>query len=214
MPSARSTSWILAAVAAICLAVAATLLLTPSGSPSPADFGSVPTAARPGTEVRDPPSQDAGRKVEPGEAAPSRVRIPRVGLEAEVVSVGLGANGDVAVPGDPAQVGWYRRGPAPGDRTGSAVLAGHVDSETDRLGALAALYDVRAGDPVTVERKRGKPLRYQVVARQLVPRDRLPEHLFRADGPPVLTLITCAPPYDREQGGYQNNLVVSARPVR
>ncbi|MDT3726864.1 hypothetical protein ROS62_19085 [Streptomyces sp. DSM 41972] len=32
-------------------------------------------------------------------------------------------------------------------------------------------------------------------------------------GPPVLTLITCAPPFEPERGGYTANLVVTAEPV-
>lgn len=55
-------------------------------------------------------------------------------------------------------------------------------------------------------------MRYQVTARSVIDQDRLPAELFRRDGPAVLTLITCAPPYN-ETSGYQNNLIVTAEPV-
>ncbi|WDV34111.1 hypothetical protein OIM90_31470 [Streptomyces sp. AD16] len=48
----------------------------------------------------------------------------------------------------------------------------------------------------------------------MVDRDHLPEEVFRRHGRPVLTLITCAPPYDPERGGYQRNLVVYAVPTQ
>ncbi|UYM22942.1 class F sortase [Streptomyces albus] len=51
-------------------------------------------------------------------------------------------------------------------------------------------------------------------AREVVDRDHLPEEVFRRHGRPVLTLITCAPPYDPERGGYQRNLVVYAVPTQ
>ncbi|WP_259294319.1 class F sortase [Streptomyces resistomycificus] len=119
-------------------------------------------------------------------------------------------DGRTDVPADPAQAGWYRFGPAPGDAAGSAVLVGHVDSRTGELGELAALYDVRAGDRVGVRRGDGTTIAYEVVARRTVTKDRLPADVFRREGDPVLTLITCAPPYDPGRGGYQSNLIVTA----
>lgn len=143
-------------------------------------------------------------------ALPVRVVILRAGLSAPVVPVGVRDDGGAEVPADPAQAGWYRFGPAPGDAHGSAVLVGHVDSHTGELGELAALYDVRAGDRVDVQRGDGTTLTYEIVARRIVKKDRMPADTFRREGEPVLTLITCAPPYDADRGGYQSNLIVTA----
>ncbi|MBB5813577.1 class F sortase [Streptomyces collinus] len=144
---------------------------------------------------------------------PRRVLVPRAGLDAEVGPVGVTDRGDMAVPDDPSVAGWYRYGPAPGSARGSAVLVGHVDSETGDLGEFLALYDVRRGDRVEVRRAGGGPVHYRVVSRVTVPKDELPPSAFRRSGAPVLTLITCAPPYDPERGGYVSNLVVTAEPV-
>ncbi|MFE5258659.1 class F sortase [Streptomyces coelicoflavus] len=122
--------------------------------------------------------------------------------------------GAVAVPDDPAVAGWYRYGSAPGSPHGSAVLVGHVDDETGSLGEFAALYGVRPGARVEVRRTDAAPVAYRVVSRTTVPKDELPTSLFRRTGDPVLTLITCAPPFEPEQGGYRANLVVTAEPVR
>ncbi|MER7715292.1 class F sortase, partial [Streptomyces werraensis] len=113
----------------------------------------------------------------------------------------------------PAVAGWYRYGPAPGSSEGSAVLVGHLDGETGDLGEFAALRDVRAGDTVEVRRAGAEPVAYRVTARATVPKDELPPSAFRRSGPPVLTLITCAPPFEPERGGYTANLVVTAEPV-
>ncbi|MFE5603357.1 class F sortase [Streptomyces coelicoflavus] len=136
-----------------------------------------------------------------------------MGLDARVRPVGVTGGGAMTVPEDPSMAGWYRYGPVPGSREGSAVLVGHVDSETGALGEFAALYDVRRGDRVEVRRAETTPVVYRVVSRTTVPKDELPPSVFRRTGDPVLTLITCAPPFEPERGGYLANLVVTAEPV-
>ncbi|MEU9569177.1 class F sortase [Streptomyces massasporeus] len=138
---------------------------------------------------------------------------PRTGLDARISPVGVTARGNMTVPDDPSVAGWYRHGPAPGSARGSAVLVGHVDTETGALGEFLALYDMRRGDRIEVRRAGDEPVTYRVVSRLTVPKEALPPSTFRRSGPPALTLITCAPPYDPEQGGYASNLVVTAEPV-
>lgn len=159
----------------------------------------------------------SGTESPPGTAAaepPERVRLRDVGLDARVQPVGVTERGDMTVPDDPSVAGWYRFGPAPGSPEGSAVLVGHVDGETGALGEFAALYEVRRGDRVEIRRAKAAPIVYRVVSRATVPKDELPPSAFRRTGDPVLTLITCAPPFEPERGGYLANLVVTAEPVR
>ncbi|MFF8014494.1 sortase domain-bontaining protein [Streptomyces sp. NPDC007929] len=138
---------------------------------------------------------------------------PRTGLDAMIDPVGVTTRGDMAVPDDPSEAGWYRHGPAPGSAHGSAVLVGHVDTDTGALGEFLALYGMRRGDRVEVHRTGDEPVTYRVTSRHTVPKEALPPTTFRRTGPPALTLITCAPPYIPEQGGYTSNLVVTAQPV-
>ncbi|WP_257027892.1 MULTISPECIES: class F sortase [unclassified Streptomyces] len=138
---------------------------------------------------------------------------PRAGLDTRISPVGVTARGDMAVPGDPSVAGWCRHGPAPGSARGSAVLVGHVDTDTGALGEFLALYGMRRGDRVEVRRAGDEPVTYRVVSRLTVPKEALPPSTFRRSGPPTLTLITCAPPYAPERGGYASNLVVTAEPV-
>ncbi|MFE1270985.1 sortase domain-bontaining protein [Streptomyces sp. NPDC058757] len=163
-----------------------------------------------------PPARPApARTDEPrGRQAPPRgVEIPRVGLDAPVVPVGVDRDGGAEVPADPGRAGWYRFGPAPGEPSGSAVLMGHVDSRSGDLGEFAALFDVRAGDTVLVRRDGAPPVSYRITSRATVDKGELPASAFARSGPPVLTLITCAAPYDPDRGGYLRNLVVTAVPL-
>ncbi|MFJ7177260.1 class F sortase [Streptomyces massasporeus] len=167
-------------------------------TPAPTPGAVAPETAPPGT-AQNPP--------------PRRVLVPRTGLDARVSPVGVTDEGDVTVPDDPSVAGWYRYGPAPGSAEGSAVLVGHVDTDTGALGEFRALYGVRRGDTVEVRRAGDEPVTYRVVSRVTVPKDELPASAFRRTGAPVLTLITCAPPFVPERGGYLSNLVVTADPV-
>ncbi|MFF5157834.1 class F sortase [Streptomyces sp. NPDC000348] len=182
----------------------------------PSDFGDRPRAQEPaavpssGVHDSGPGKEDASGPV-PG---PTALHVPRVSLDARVQDVGVEDDGTVEIPDDAGQAGWYRYGPAPGAFAGSAVLIGHVDDRTGDLGAFAKLYGVRKGDEVTVAREDASPVRYEVTAREVVDKDRLPGEVFRRHGRPVLTLVTCAPPYDRERGGYQRNLLVYAVPAQ
>src|SRR5947207_3929811 len=85
---------------------------------------------------------------EGGCAVPVAVAIDRIGVDAPVEPLGLGADGALEVPRTYTGVGWYREGVAPGG-TGPAVLAGHVDSYTGPA-VFFRLVDLRAGDRVEV----------------------------------------------------------------
>ncbi|MGY1456641.1 class F sortase [Streptomyces sp. SS8] len=211
-PSAAAVT--AAAVVAAVLAALLAWSLRPSGAAVPQDFGDRPRAQEPAAgapfEVHDSEADGAGGASAP---EPAALSIPRLSLDARVQDVGVEDDGTVEIPEDAGQAGWYRYGPAPGAPAGSAVVVGHVDDRTGDLGAFAKLYGVREGDDITVERQGAPPLRYEVTAREVVDRDSLPDEVFRRDGRPVLTLVTCAPPYDRESGGYQRNLLVYAIPA-
>ncbi|MEU9647427.1 class F sortase [Streptomyces sp. NPDC048110] len=201
-------------------AAALATVLAVSGEPStgasaPSDFGSAPARLSQQEAATAPlPSGEQPRSDTAAVAPPERVEIRDVGLDARVRPVGVTERGALTVPQDPSVAGWYRYGPVPGSPEGSAVLVGHVDSETGALGEFAELYDVRRGDRVEVRRAEAAPVVYRVVSRTTVPKDELPPSVFRRTGDPVLTLITCAPPFEPERGGYLANLVVTAEPVR
>src|SRR5207245_1815722 len=62
---------------------------------------------------------------------PVRLVIPAIHVDAAVELLGNASDGGMEAPREWADVGWYGRGFRPGDR-GSAVIAGHLDSTTDR----------------------------------------------------------------------------------
>lgn len=202
------------------LVQAATLEPSPAASPSPAS----PSPASPSPASTSPAStfpastSPVSRAARAAGAArvqpPRRLLLPRLRVSAPVDPVGVDRNGLMALPEDVNRVGWYRFGPAPGAATGSAVVAGHVDDQEQGLGVLARLRDVRLGDAVVVEQRDGAQVRYRVTGITRLRKQALPTAtVFARTGPPRLTLVTCAGPFDRERRSYRDNLVVTAEPV-
>ena len=146
---------------------------------------------------------------------PVGVRIPSIGVDAKVLPMGLDEVGAMALPEDITKVAWYELGVPPGADRGSAVLAAHRDGRVQGHGVFYDLGRLDVGNRIAVTTADGGTILYEVVARELIAKQRLPlEELFAVDGPARLTLISCGGYYDRSNGGYQDNVVVTAIPVR
>ncbi len=168
---------------------------------------SVPAIARRSASLESVQAEAAAQPV------PVRLRVPSVDLDAPLDQVGVRDDGLMEIPDDGDRAGWYRYGPAPGDDEGSAVLAGHVDTQ-EGLGAMAALMDVPLDAEVEVEMDDGSVLGYRVIGRETIEKDELPvEELFDRSGPARLTLVTCGGPWRYEASSYRDNVVVVAVPV-
>lgn len=142
---------------------------------------------------------------------PTTITLPG-GLVTQV-DVASTVDGQLAVPTDVAHVGWWDGGAQAGEPFGSMVIAGHVDS-TGGLGFFARLLAMKVGDDVTVSDGRHQ-LTYRVASVVEVKKGVLATgtSAFAQTGDHRLTLITCAGAYDRNGGGYEENLVVTATPT-
>lgn len=147
--------------------------------------------------------------------APQRLRIPAVELDADVRPVGVDPKtGELAVPEAVSSVGWYRYGPGLDAGSGSVVIAGHVDSSTQGMGAFSRLAEIHPGDRVEVRAADGSVRDFRVVSREVFGKSEVPyDRLFARDGRARLTLVTCGGAFDRTTGSYRDNIVVTAEPV-
>ncbi len=144
-------------------------------------------------------------------AAPVTVRIPAHDVASRVVPVGVDqGTGELSVPADPAQVGWYQFGATPG-AAGAAVLAGHVDWK-GRPGAFIHLDEVQPGERIEVDLGDGTSHAFVVAETHLILKSELPPDLFARTGPAKLVLITCGGEFDRSVRRYKQNVVVVATP--
>jgi sortase (surface protein transpeptidase) len=182
--------------------------------------GQVLVAARPGpdpvtavTPMAATPALPSWVNEPPAEtkpaAKPTRVRIPAIGVDREIVDAGVDQAGALIPPESAAVVGWFTAGPAPGD-VGPALLAAHVDSRTGP-GAFVKLVELRPGDKVTVERADQSTVDFVVVSTAQVAKTAFPTELVYAPLPvPMLRLITCGGTFDRAAHSYRENVIVEA----
>jgi LPXTG-site transpeptidase (sortase) family protein len=139
---------------------------------------------------------------------PESIRIPTIAVAAPVGLLGFDdAKQTVEVPTKPMDAGWYRYGSTPGE-DGSAVILGHVDSNTGPA-VFARLKELRRGDQVAVTMSDRSVINYRVDEIATYPNAKFPAHrVYRTTGPTTLNLVTCGGAYDRAEGGYQSNVVV------
>jgi hypothetical protein len=215
--TARSPSW--AAVAAVAtiavlgsagagrpaLRTAAGLVLAVALHPAPA--GPRTSAAAP-----PPPAVAVGRPSGTQVAAPVRLTVPAVGIDAPLRAVGLDAAGRLTAPADPTVAGWLAAGPAPG-AAGPAVLAGHVDDAAGPA-VFFRLSLLRPGDTVGVARADGSTAGFVVDRVARYPKTSFPTAEVYGPAPdPQLRLVTCGGRFDATAGSYTDNVVVYAHLV-
>lgn len=161
----------------------------------------------------------SARASDPAGHTPVRIDIPRAGVHARVVDLGLTDDGTLQTPAaeQGGYAGWYDRSAAPGD-TGTSVIVGHGDGRRGRA-VFRDLDAVRPADTVVVTRRDGSRARFTVTRVERVSRHALPIAAPRTDGDaPVLRLVTCGG--ERQHGGRRDRgrpagmLVVHATAVR
>ncbi|MFI6035630.1 class F sortase [Streptomyces sp. NPDC051315] len=169
--------------------------------------GDVAAVGRPGGVELPPAAQPLGS------ALPQRIDIPELGVQAPVVARGLDAQGAIDPPPyeQAGVVGWYAAGAKPG-AAGTALMVGHVDTET-RPAVFYELSTLEAGGTIRVVRSDGKVAEFTVDEVEVVRRDRFDARQAygpRASGRAELRLITCGGTFDRATNSYTANVIVSA----
>lgn len=188
------------ALVAGCAAPPAPPQAAPAPSPSPAEV-----------ERADP----APRQAMPSESGlsigvePAVVRVDSIGVEAELIDLGLALDGTMEVPADFDQVGWFAPGGRPGG-IGPTVIAAHVDSPTGPA-AFFRLHEVTVGDGIVVVDESGTEHSYTVTELQTHKKEAFPTaEVFGASARDELRLITCTGDFDPTLSSYRSNLIVFA----
>ncbi len=141
---------------------------------------------------------------------PARLRIPRLRIDALIVSVGLTPKGNMDIPARADQIGWFSPGAMPGEK-GNAVMAGHLDTVAGTRGVFWDLKKLVAGDDVSIEDAAGRLMHFQVTASQAYSTERFPlRQVFGTASGAQLQLITCNGLWNRDAHSYDKRLVVTA----
>jgi LPXTG-site transpeptidase (sortase) family protein len=192
---------VLSGIAAVAFLAAAALafLFLAGGAEKPAPAGE--TGA---TAAAEEPAQPA----QPAEAAILRLVIPRIGVNAPVVTLGIDARGEMQSPDSPMDVAWYSFSTLPG-RPGNVVMAAHVDYVNYGPAVFWRLRELQPGDEIELALADGGSARYAVSAVTLYDEASAPiaEIVGRKDAD-VVTLITCSGVFNRQTRLYDKRLVV------
>ncbi|RZU77821.1 sortase family protein [Micromonospora kangleipakensis] len=149
-------------------------------------------------------------------STPTTISIPRIGVNAEIMSLGTNPDGTVQVPPlDQAQrAGWYSPGASPGE-VGNAVIVGHVDSAKLGPAVFFNLGSLRPGDTITVAREDGGSVTFTVDEVKSYPKTAFPTELVYGPGDkPALRVVTCGGVFDQSARSYLNNIIVLATMTR
>ena len=223
MPTRRPVAALAFAAGLVVIAGASTGLLltrhsTPAMRPAAVGVEAVPAPTGPIVGAFPSPtgpivavSQSAAPKPV---AAPVSLTIPLIGVQTNLMTLGLGRDGTLQVPplNMASVAGWYTGSPRPGS-IGSAIIVGHVDTTSgpavfDRLDTLTR------GDKIYVKRADGTLVEFQVTSVQQYPKDHFPTEAVYGPVPdPELRLITCGGAYDPATHHYVLNIVVYATEV-
>lgn len=139
---------------------------------------------------------------------PSRIKIEKLGIDADLEYVGVTEDGLLGVPRDPAHAAWFDAGPRPGE-IGNAVIDGHF-GWTDNIPAIFdRLNELVPGDTIRVIDTVGSLRNFKVTKSKLYVANGDPSEVFTSnDGKAHLNLITCEGLWDETIQNYSGRLVV------
>ena len=154
----------------------------------------------------------------PSSAPVVRMIIEKIGLDGQVVTMGLDENHVPLVPDNPDDIVWYDFSTRPGWGS-NAVFSGHVDWTLNGVPVTGVFYDLRkveVGDIIKVRLEDGTEYQYKVFGNNALPYDD-PEALKVMGATPteMITIITCGgrwmPEWGNPLGGnYSDRQIVRA----
>lgn len=151
---------------------------------------------------------------------PVRIVIPRIYVDAPIVTLGLEPGTDIfAVPSRGDQAAWYDTNPPPGLGYNS-IFSGHVDWQTTDHQPIAGVFyrlrELQIGDKIDVALEDGNTISYRVTGNVAI--DYNDPNLGKALAPAPrdeITLVTCggswiANPAEENGGNYTHRVIVRA----
>lgn len=138
-----------------------------------------------------------------GQISFGKVKVP-------VTSISYPKGGVMDPPGSPQNAGLSARHNPLSAQTGSSIVTWHVNYN-GCIGALNPIMDKEIGFTFSVRDEKGVVTRYGLTERFTVKKGAYLPEWFELAGPRQLVLVTCVGRF--ENGHYQDNLVLIARPV-
>ena len=143
----------------------------------------------------------------------SRVRLPRLDIDAPIVTLGVDPDGTMQSPNNPTDVAWYNFSARPGELS-NVVMAGHLDYVDYGPAVFYRLKDARIGDELELDLVDGSVARYRVL--RVTTYDETTAPVLDIVGPTdveTVTLITCGGSFDPLSREYDKRVVLRAERI-
>lgn len=205
-----------AAIAAVLFAV------NPAGDGNTIETPSLAERPSPTSQVTSGAGTPAGGSSSSPEPGPtsqpvgvdvSRLRLPTLGIDAPIVTLGVDQTGTMQSPNNPTDVAWYNFSARPGEMS-NVVMAGHLDYVNYGPAVFYRLKDARPGDEVELVLVDGSVARYRVEG--VTTYDEATAPVLDIVGPTdveMVTLITCGGSFDPLSREYDKRVVLRAERI-
>lgn len=144
---------------------------------------------------------------------PKNLIIDSLGVNANILPMGLIKGNALDAPKTAWDVGWYDKSVLPGTGEGALLIDGHVNDALGKSGVFYSIGSLQAGNTMTIERGDGTMYTYDVVQVEQKPlADVDMSKMLRSftPGKEGLNLITCGGEYDDAKGTYDDRILVYA----
>ncbi|NWJ96551.1 MAG: class F sortase [Chloroflexi bacterium] len=142
---------------------------------------------------------------------PRKIKIPAINVDTFVEKVGVTRDGNMDVPQNIWNVGWFGEGGYKPGSPGNAVIAGHLDAPSTRA-VFWDLDKLKRGDKIILSDLTGRSLTFEVTNSHIYPYNAAPlMAIFGPSPEPHLNLITCGGIFDPTTYNYNKRLVVFSR---
>lgn len=145
---------------------------------------------------------------------PKYLKIPSLGVDARIGSVGVTASGALGTPDNVYDTDWYNESAEPGQQ-GAMLIDGHISSWTAH-GVFYGLKDLKAGDAIQVVRGDNTVFNYIVVKTVVYPSgstDMTDAMTPVTAGVPGLNLISCSGDVIAGTSQFNERIVVFTQQV-
>lgn len=207
-------------VASLALLTGACGSAAPTAAPTPGTSAAssaarppVATAATPAPAPALVPAPAAvSSPVVMASSTPVRVVVASIGVDSDLMDLGLQDDGTMEVPPGAFPAGWFTGAPTPGE-LGPAVIVGHIDWVTGP-GVFYELASLEVGAEIQVERSDGSTAVFRTTEVSVYDKDAFPTDLVYGDIDHAgLRLISCGGTFNRTTGHYESNVVAFAELV-
>ena len=141
---------------------------------------------------------------------PIRIKIPSIGVDATIESVGFTIDGAVDVPKGPTNAAWFDQWPRPGEN-GNSIVTGHSGWKNGIPAVFDNLYKVQKGDKIYIEDNKGMIISFIVRgSKKYDPNADALDVFYSNDGKSHLNLITCSGIWNKIWKSHSDRLVVFA----